>query len=153
MKTFRTTFERDKHFQTSQTYEKALRYIAATNDKELKREMAKKAMFILDVAKTQKAYGKPLSQKQKVKLMSQYLTLYPEMNPTVSTDTYGIEQLVARLSKNRQLTSSAKRLYRSMLDLWIKAKLDRTLMLEQLVFENCPEYPVVLAEDDSDADE
>jgi hypothetical protein len=144
VKSFRTTYEKDRYFTTSQTYEKALRYIAATGDKDLRHDIAKKALFILNIAKAQKAYGKPLSQKQKVKLMNQFLTLYPEMNPTVSTDTYGIEQLVARLSKNRQLTSSAKRLYRSMLDLWIKAKIERTPLMEHLLFENCPEEPIIV---------
>ena len=80
--------------------------------------LVKQAKFVLQMMKDKKKPTDPEVLDQ----MNYFMHQYKGENPIESVDTYGITLMLGYLIKDPNLSSKAKRYYKSLVDAWLKKR-------------------------------
>lgn len=100
--------------------EKAKKFVRVVPD-DVFRQLEFQARFVIRMMS--KDYGP--SDDAALKHMNDYMRRYEDINPIVNVDTYGVSLLLSYLIKDPKKAMRAKRYYRSLLDAWLKTRVDR----------------------------
>lgn len=70
------------------------------------------------------------SDEEVLSYMSRYMRKYEDINPIMSVDTYGVSLVLTHLIGDKKKSVRAKRYYRSLLDAWLRSKINRQEIYE-----------------------
>ena len=62
--------------------------------------------------------------------MGRYMRKYEDINPIMSVDTCGVSLVLTHLIGDKKKSLRAKRYYRSLLDTWLRSKINRQEIYE-----------------------
>lgn len=70
------------------------------------------------------------SDEEVLEYMGRYMRKYEDINPIMSVDTYGVSLVLTHLIGDKKKSVRAKRYYRSLLDAWLRSKINRQEIYE-----------------------
>ncbi len=96
--------------------QRAERFYGNIESLDLKKKLVSQAREILSYI------HRELTPAEKARIANKLLKQYPELDPTLAIDSYGIEQTMALLAPDTKDAVAGRRLFRSIIDSYLKYK-------------------------------
>lgn len=105
--------------------EKSDKFVRVVPD-DIYRQLKVQAQFVLRMM----GEKRNPSDDEVLEYMGRYMRKYEDINPIMSVDTYGVSLVLTHLIGDKKKSLRAKRYYRSLLDAWLRSKINRQEIYE-----------------------
>ena len=105
--------------------EKSDKFVRVVPD-DVYKQLEIQAQFVLRMMGEKR---KP-SDEEVLEYMGRYMRKSEDINPIMSVDTYGVSLVLTHLIGDKKKSLRAKRYYRSLLDAWLRSKINRQEIYE-----------------------